>query len=228
MHFLQRDKGPGTQQLDVWEGWLLLPPIRSVSQNEIAEVLIHFKSMKEGGRGPGGGHRKRFQGLISNTQRAYLLDWAILNFVCRHWSSARRIPSIYFLFYSTSVERKKGINLKFHVICAICYSMKVLFTHKSIRGSASLVQRSLFTEQGHLGKLDPGQTGLSPCRCSLMGPMAEGCGSHAWRWSSCGQTHFILTCYIIPWFNCALSLYGASWNHCIYSTWDFFFLSHFH
>lgn len=105
--------------------------------------------------------------LRSYFKHPTMLYWAIISFPSRHWNSVRRIPS-QFIFWFTSLRLggKRGINLKFHVIHAriICYSMKVLFAHKSIRGNVSLVPRSPSTGAGA-----PGETW--PCQGRVFSPL---------------------------------------------------------
>lgn len=64
----------------------------------------------------------------------------------------------------------KDISLKFHVTHARVgyYSMKVLFTHKSIRGSVSLAQRSLFTRSMGTWKNLNLEERILSVQCSLL------------------------------------------------------------
>lgn len=176
--------------------------------------------MKEsrGGRAGERGHISNAQPCYTGPSLALRVDTELLS---------GEFPQNLFCFTSLQLGGKRGICLKFHVIHAriICYSMKVLFTRKSIRGSISLVPSSPSAGARAPGR--PGRGGKAPSTqmLSLLGAQhVGGLWEPRWRLASCGHRCLILMCSSLG-LICGLCLYGAHWNQHIYFTWDFFSFS---
>lgn len=137
---------------------------------EIAEVLIHFlkhegkwrQRQRGGGRFP----RSYFRHpgslpCCSGPSLVFHVNTEVLSEEFPH--------NLFFVLLDFNWE-EKGIHLKFYAIHSriICYCMKALFTHKSIRSVFLWYREACPQEQGHLGELDPGREGFPACSCCLL------------------------------------------------------------
>lgn len=194
MHFSQRDKGPGTLRHEVWKGWRLLPPLYTLSPS--GNCWGSDPLLKHEGRGRGRAReRAGFKVVFQTTNLCPHCAGPSLAFHVDTESCWENPLTVYFVLLDFGWE-EKGINLKFHVTQAriICYSMKVLLTHKSITGSVSLVQGSLPTGAWASPGGEVTQKGRCPSAQGQVLRPVQGRGSLQYSWASPGQTCFILMC----------------------------------
>lgn len=169
-----------------------------------------------------GKRRVSTQGRISNTQRI-LLPCLVTSF-CVAPKSLQNSPVIYLPVFKASVGWGKGIHLKFHVIHTriICYSMKILFTRKSIRGRVSLAEGSLpVKNRGIWRNLNVGQAFPAALSSCSLGALWH-CGSLSYRLVWTRQTSLLCINPLVSSVPCIFT--GSTEINCIYLNCDWLFL----
>lgn len=143
MHFLQVGKSPWNSVASSQES---VTVASSYTQRKQEWKLLSPWSTSKTGRkmkAEGTQRDRSIRLYFRHPTNVTLLYCIIICFPCRHWNP-NRISQFILCFVRVWLGGERA--LKFHVTHARvgCYSMKVLFTHKSIRSSVSLAQRRLF------------------------------------------------------------------------------------